>query len=129
MDIKLKAISPVHSTDKEWVRLQIEGFDGEDVNIDMKSDDFIRVLGNLIEFSLQFDVSKALPDNDPAISTPSMDHALLLAKNIDLVVSENGDCVIQLQTTHDAAFQIALTDKMTHFLKSALNTQFEGKAS
>lgn len=121
MDIELKSMTPVSSVDRKAVKLVFEGQGGETADIVMPIEHFRVILGTLIEFQLQNRIEEALPDTNPETETPSREHALLSAKNLDVARWESGGCILQLQTTLNAGFQIGLTPKMVAFLRHALS--------
>jgi hypothetical protein len=123
MDIELKSMTPVSSVDRKAVKLIFRGQGGETADIVMSIEHFRGTLATLIEFQLQNRIEEALPDTNPETEIPSRDHTLLIAKNLDVARWEGGGCILQLQTTLDAGFQIGLTPKMMAFLRHALSAQ------
>lgn len=124
----LKTVTPVTSDDGKFVKLTFSGLAGESVDVVVGREEFDGMLQFLIEFSLKCKFSKALPlDPKSEDETPVSDHALLIAKNIDILRSEGGGSVLQFQTTQGAGFQLALNDKMTSFLKHAVNASLSDK--
>ena len=88
--MQLKSLTPVASTDGENVRLTLEGQEEEEeeeeeTNVDMRLSEFTELLNVLIEFNVQCQIGKSLPVQNPETELPATDHALLLAKDVNLV--------------------------------------------
>ena len=83
--MQLKSLTPIASTDGEHVRLTLKGQEEEETNVDMRLSEFTELLNVLIEFNVQCQIGKSLPVQNPETELPATDHALLLAKDVNLV--------------------------------------------
>jgi hypothetical protein len=117
----LESLTPVTSTDGEYVRLTLEGQEGENVNVDMRLNEFAGLLNVLVRFNLQSGRGDALPVESPETESPATDHTLLLAKDVDLVRWESGDSALQIQTTLGIPVQIVLSPEHVALLRRVLN--------
>ena len=116
----LKHLSTASSEDNSSVRLSFEGHDGEKCNVDMSIQDFRGILNTLIEFMIQTEVAIELPLRNPETDLPAHDHALLVAKDVNLVRWGSDAVVIHIQTTIGAPLQIALKSELVSFLRHIL---------
>ena len=116
----LKSLTPVTSTDGQYVRLSLEGRDDENVSVDMHLNEFAELLSVLTKFNIQSRIENAFPVENPETELLSTDQTFLLAKDVSLVRWGSGDSALQIQTTLGMPVQIGFSPEHLAFLRHAL---------